>query len=95
MASDLPLMVQTAYAELVDRTVAAAFDEAFPAEGVFTAKTQRGLRYWYFQSKSAQGRSQKYVGPETPELLDRIARYKAAKSRGPREIDISPNRSAR
>jgi hypothetical protein len=80
MASDLPLMVQTAYAELLDRAAAAAFDEAFPAEGVFTAKTLRGRRYWYFQSDSAHGRSQKYVGPETPELLDRIARYKAARA---------------
>ena len=80
MASDLPLMLQTAYAELLDRTVAAAFDDAFPAEGVFAAKTLRGRRYWYFQANSAHGRKQKYVGPETPELLDRIARYKAVRA---------------
>lgn len=79
MPPDLPLMVQTAYAELLDRAAAAAFDDAFPVEGAFTAKTLRGRRYWYFQSGSADGRSQKYVGAETPELLDRIARYKAAR----------------
>nr|WP_294557175.1 hypothetical protein [uncultured Rhodopila sp.] len=44
MASDLPLMVQTAYAELLDRAAAAAFDEAFPAAAAFTAKTLRGRR---------------------------------------------------
>jgi hypothetical protein len=80
MAADLPLMLQTAYAELMDRTRSAAFAEAFPADGVFTAKTVRGRRYWYFQSASGNGRGQKYVGPETPELLDEIARHKSARS---------------
>jgi hypothetical protein len=80
MAADLPLMLQTAYAELMDRTRSAAFAEAFPADGVFTAKTVRGRRYWYFQGTSGNGRGQKYVGPETPELLEEIARHKSARA---------------
>jgi hypothetical protein len=80
MQDDLPLMVQTAYAELLDRTRTDAFDDAFPDGGVFTAKIVRGRRYWYFQSTAAAGRVQKYVGPETPELLDRIAGHKAARA---------------
>jgi hypothetical protein len=79
MPDDLPLMVQTAYAELLDRTRADAFDDAFPDGGVFTAKTIRGRRYWYFQSTVTKGRAQKYVGPETPDLLDQIAAHKAAR----------------
>jgi hypothetical protein len=80
MTAELPLMVQTAYAELLDRVRSAAFAEAFPADGVFTAKTVRGRRYWYFQAGSSDGRAQKYVGPETPELLAEISRHKSARA---------------
>jgi hypothetical protein len=76
--ADNPLMLQTVYAELLDRTRAAAFAEAFPADGVFTRKVVRGRRYWYFQSPSANGRRQRYVGPETPDLLERVAAHKTA-----------------
>jgi hypothetical protein len=72
-------MLQTVYAELLDRTSAAAFAKAFPSDGVFTAKLVRGRRYWYFQNSSANGRRQTYVGPEAPELLERIAAHRAAR----------------
>ncbi len=71
-----PLLMQTTYAELLDRCRATAFDEAFPKDGSFTSKTIKGKRYWYFQQQSGTGREQKYVGPETPELLDQIAKHK-------------------
>lgn len=71
-----PLLMQTTYAELLDRCRATAFHEAFPQDGAFVAKTIKGKRYWYFQQSSAQGRQQKYVGPETPELLDQISQHR-------------------
>jgi hypothetical protein len=71
-------MLQTVYADLLDRATANAFAEAFPADGTFTAKALRGRSYWYFQASTANGRGQSYVGPETPELLERIAAHKAA-----------------
>ena len=80
MIADQPLVLQTAYAELLDRTRSTAFAEAFPADGAFTAKTVRGRRYWYFQTASVDGRGQKYVGPETQGLLDEIARHKSARA---------------
>lgn len=79
MATEFPLALQTAYADLLDRCAKAAFSDAFPEEGVFTPKTQRGRRYWYFQISSEAGRHQRYVGPETPELLERIAHHKEAR----------------
>ncbi len=79
MATDIPLMLQTVYADLLDRAAASAFAEAFPADGAFVAKALRGRRYWYFQDSKANGRGQRYVGPETPGLLDRIAAHKAAR----------------
>lgn len=74
-----PLIMQTAYAELLERSALAAFAESFPEDGVFVVKTVNGRRYWYFQASSAQGRAQRYVGAETPELLDRIAKHREAR----------------
>jgi hypothetical protein len=71
-----PLLMQTTYAELLDRCRATAFHEAFPQDGTFVSKTIKGRRYWYFQQPSGAGRGQKYVGPETPELLEQISQHK-------------------
>lgn len=70
------LILQTTYAELLDRCANAAFSEAFAEEGTFIAKTVKERRYWYFQTGSSEGRTQRYVGPETPELLERIDHHK-------------------
>lgn len=72
------LVLQTTYAELLDRCAQAAFGESFPNDGVFTSKTVRGRRYWYFQLSTKAGRGQKYVGPETPELLKQIEHHQEA-----------------
>jgi hypothetical protein len=74
MASSL--LAQTTYAELVERCANAAFSEAFREDGAFTAKTIKGHRYWYFQTGAGAARTQRYVGPETPELLERIANHR-------------------
>ncbi len=71
--------MQTTYAELLERCASAAFNASFPQDGVFIPKTIKGRRYWYFQSPSNEGRTQKYVGPQTPELLEQIARHKEAR----------------
>lgn len=70
------LIMQTTYAELLDRSRSTAFQDAFQEDGSFVPKTIKGRRYWYFQKKSNGGREQKYVGPETPELLKQIAQHK-------------------
>jgi hypothetical protein len=71
-----PLLLQTTYAELLDRCNATAFHDAFPPDGNFVSKTVRKKRYWYFQRQSATGREQKYVGPETSQLLEQISQHK-------------------
>ena len=70
------LVVQTTYAELLERCAKAAFDDAFTDRGAFTSKTNKGRRYWYFQTGTGEQRKQRYVGPETPELLERIAHHR-------------------
>lgn len=72
MNSEISLTLQTAYAELLERTATADFETQF-GEGTFVAKEVKGRRYWYFQKPTKDDRRQLYVGPETPELLDRIA----------------------
>lgn len=73
------LLLQTTYAELLERAEAAAFAEAFPEDGAFISKTVHGKRYWYFQANTAGNRAQRYVGPETAELLERIRLHKEAR----------------
>jgi hypothetical protein len=74
-----PLLMQTTYAELLERCAAAAFHDAFSDDGTFTPKTINERRYWYFQRSSEAGRVQTYVGPESQELLEKIARHKQAR----------------
>jgi hypothetical protein len=73
------LQIQTVYAELLERAGASAFDEAFPEEGDFVRKLVKGRAYWYFQAATPEGRRQRYVGAETAELLERIARHRSAR----------------
>ncbi|MBI1205031.1 MAG: DUF1488 family protein [Rhodopseudomonas sp.] len=73
------LVMQTNYAELLERCTTAAFATSFPQDGSFIKKTVKGRRYWYFQSSTENGRTQKYVGPETPELLAQIEHHKEAR----------------
>ncbi len=73
------LIMQTTYAELVQRCAATAFHEAFSENGAFISKTIKGKRYWYFQESSNEGRAQRYVGPETPALLEQISKHKQAR----------------
>jgi len=73
------LVVQTTYAELLERCEANSFNEAFSEDGTFSPKTIKERRYWYFQTSTARGRTQRYVGPETPELLERIKHHRQAR----------------
>lgn len=71
-----PLIAQTTYAELLERCEASSFGQAFAENGTFNSKTIKDRRYWYFQNSTAQGRIQRYVGAETPELLERIKHHR-------------------
>jgi hypothetical protein len=68
--------MQTTYAELLERCATTAFHDAFPEDGTFISKSIKGRKYWYFQQSSSAGRGQKYVGPETPELLEQISQHR-------------------
>ena len=78
MLGDIPLALQTVYAELLEQCATADFDAQFPEPGAFTPKMIRGRRYWYFQGRENGLRTQRYVGPESQRILDRIAHHRRA-----------------
>jgi hypothetical protein len=80
MGAEIALSLQTTYAELLERCATADFEDAFPEDGIFTPKTVRGRKYWYFQTKANGKRPQRYVGPETEELLARIAKHRQTRN---------------
>jgi hypothetical protein len=82
MADKVSLTAQTAYAELVDRCTTAAFEAEFPLNGSFVRVPVKDRVYWYFQegARDASGKQpRKYVGPDTPEIQQRIASHGQAK----------------
>jgi hypothetical protein len=76
----ISLSFQTTYAELLEQCSLDAFNEAFPEAGTFVPKEVSGKRYWYFQLPASEGQKQKYVGPETPQLLDQIKQHRQARN---------------
>jgi len=76
----LTLALQTTYAELLEQCSLDAFNESFPEDGTFVSKEMKGKRYWYFQLPASEGQRQRYVGPETPQLLEHIRQHRQARA---------------
>lgn len=71
----LPLALQTAYADLLDQAREDHLRTLGASEGGFVKKTVKGRTYWYLQKTKEDGKQvQTYLGRETPELLEQIAR---------------------
>lgn len=75
----MSLQLETAYAELVERVHGDAFDAAYPLDGAFTRKIVKGRSYLYFQRMEDGRQRQRYVGPESPELIRAVERHGAAR----------------
>jgi hypothetical protein len=62
---------QTVFADLNQRTLDAAFDEAFPENGSFSRSTVKGRDYWYYDGYDplTGKKSRKYVGPTSDEAI--------------------------
>lgn len=66
----------TVYAELLDQLRRTPL---VPHSGSFVSKTIGGASYWYVQRKDGGKIRQVYLGPESPELLERMARSDEAR----------------
>lgn len=74
MLDQVALPVALLYAELHDLAVAEEARER--REGSFSVKRINDRNYWYHQTWIGRTRHQKFLGPETPELLNQIATWK-------------------
>ncbi len=79
MVTWLPGSVQTAYRDLLEQCQSASFEGAFPEAGAFVHKTIKGRTYWYFRAPGPEKRD-RYVGPESAELLTRIEHHRQQKT---------------
>lgn len=68
-AITLPIVIQTAYADLIDQLRLEAVS-AFPPGSTFRQRRISGKPYWYVQAPTtANGRpAERYLGPATPQL---------------------------
>jgi hypothetical protein len=75
----LGLALQTAYADLIDKLLDDRLHVQARLPGNFVVHVEKGRRYWYrqFRDPVTGKRKQASVGPETPDLLARIARHRA------------------
>lgn len=87
-----PSQLQAIYSELLGRTQQAELEGLVQKEASLAAKEVNGRRYWYTRRRIGQRVVERYVGPETPELLHRIEAMRAeasdakAAARGRREL---------
>lgn len=77
----IDLMYQTMLAELVQRSMDAAWTADFPPEGRFITAQVKDKRYWYIDIPDGEGgKSRRYVGPaEDPEITKRVQHFKRDK----------------
>ena len=67
----LPLTVQNAYSDLLDRLLD---DAILETGGTPVLRTIRGRSYWYARSYVGDEEKEKYLGPDTPAFRDRVDR---------------------
>jgi hypothetical protein len=78
---DIDLATQTMFAELLQRSLDAEFDETFDERGTFRRKKSKGRFYWHHQLRVGDKVVSKYVGPVTDEsITDRVRRFAEIKS---------------
>jgi hypothetical protein len=78
---DLDLATQTMFAELLQRSLDAEFDDTFDVRGTFRRKRSKGRFYWHHQIRVGDKVVNRYVGPVTDKsITDRVNRFAQIKS---------------
>jgi hypothetical protein len=79
--NEIDLATQTMFAELLQRSLDAEFDEMFDVKGSFRKKLSKGRMYWHHQVRVGDKVITKYVGPVTDKsITDRVNRFAEIKS---------------
>lgn len=87
--NELELATQTTFAELLQRSLDAEFDDGYPERGHFKRRLRKGRYYWYFVWDEGGKKNERYVGPVTDKSIsDRVKRFDDIKSdfRGRQEM---------
>lgn len=93
----IDLTYRTMYAELVQRSLDASFDAAYPMTGNFVRVPVKERDYWYFEDRHAE-KKRRYVGLATdPEIARRVEEFGREKEqfRGRRKLVSTLTREAR
>lgn len=72
-----PLTLQTSYADLVARLEA---ESVHALGGSPVCRTRRGQRYWYVVQRVGNQTVDRYLGPDTPEIRERVAQARHVQS---------------
>jgi hypothetical protein len=79
--SGITLATQTLFAELLQRSLDAEFDEKYDERGNFVRRLRRGHYYWYYQRTEHGKQREEYVGPVRDHAIDqRVKRFESIKS---------------
>lgn len=76
----LAVTAQTAYARLLDTLLAAEAGGTFDAGVTLTSKQIKGHKYWYSQRYVDGKKVQRYLGRESPELLQTLERWRRGRA---------------
>lgn len=78
---EIDLVYRTIYAELLQRSLDAAFERDFDvAKGNFVLVPVKGRDYWYFDETGEGAGKRRYTGPaDDPEISKRVNKFKLAK----------------
>jgi hypothetical protein len=79
----VPLAIRTLFADLLQRSLDAEFDDEFGPAGDFQKKKRSNRYYWYYRESGREGQKStpRYVGPVTDtSVTDRVKRFAALKS---------------
>jgi hypothetical protein len=78
---EIDLATQTMFAELLQRSLDAEFDESFSERGTFRRKKSKGKYYWHHQVRVGDKVVSKYVGPVTDKsITDHVNRFEEIKT---------------
>ena len=71
------IQTQAVYSELLERLQLAEIQELAEQEGSFVRRLVKGNPYWYLRRRIGDRINERYIGPDTPQLLERIETLKA------------------
>ena len=79
--ADVSLTTQTMFADLIQRSLDAEFDDLYEERGHFIRRRKAKYLYWYYQRRNGPKLHEEYVGPVRDESInERVKRFEKIKS---------------